>query len=116
MSDPVLLSAATAVATKAALDLYNVVKRRFRQDADADRALDAAVATPDDDHVATLADHLARIDAADAEFAAAWRASWRQHDQRAAATDDAVVNQIGGDVNQSVQARDIHGDITFGPG
>lgn len=113
MPEPILLAMATAVASKAGLDLYGLVKRRLGWAAESDAALDAATADPENHElVAALAQHLAEAEAADPEFSAQLRAAWAA--TTSAADHDGVVNQVSGTVaGHVVQARDIHGDIRF---
>jgi hypothetical protein len=115
MPEPVLVSVATAVASKAALDLYDLVKRRFRRDAEASAALEAATSAPDQEaNVLALAEQLERLDRLDPDFGREVRATWNLSRQDASAQDDAVVNQItGGVVGRSFQGRDVHGDVRF---
>lgn len=106
MVDPVLMSVATRLATKAASGLYELVVARFRRHPDAAKALEAARgAEPDSPPVQALATWLAEVAAQDPEFDAALRAS---------ADRGGVVNQINGAVvGKAVQARDITGNITL---
>jgi hypothetical protein len=115
MPEPVLVSIATAVATKAALDLYGLVKRRFERDPEAEAALDAAAEDPDDrDAVVALADQIERVGRLDPEFDRAVRVTWDASTTTTVAQDDGVVNQIsGGAVGRAVQARDVHGDVNL---
>lgn len=106
MVDPVLMSVATELATKAASGLYDLVVARFRRHPDAAKALEAARgAEPDSPPVHALAARLAEVAAAEPDFDAALRA-WADH--------GGVVNQISGAVvGKAVQARDITGNITM---
>lgn len=115
MPEPVLVSIAAALATKAVSSLYDVVKKRFANRAEARAALEAATASPDDAKAVTvLAERLAVEEAADPEFKAALRAEWAKVGVEQHADHGAVTNQVTGDVSgKVVQARDIHGDITF---
>lgn len=106
MVDPVLMSVATQLATKAASGLYDLVVARFRRHPDAAEALEAAMgAEPDSPPVQALATRLAEVAAEDPEFDSAVRA-WADR--------GGVVNQISGAVvGKAVQARDITGNISM---
>jgi hypothetical protein len=86
------------------------VKRKFASRADAERALaEVEGAAPDSPEVAVLATHLAEAENGDPEFAAELRRTWET-----SANHGGVVNQITGTVSgKVVQARDVHGDISF---
>ncbi|HWE91236.1 MAG TPA: hypothetical protein VG317_17380 [Pseudonocardiaceae bacterium] len=114
MTDPILMSVATALATKAATGLYEFVKNKFSHRAD-----DAAVlakardAKPDSPEVHALADALSRATAEDPTFAAGLHAQWQQVAQKAES--GGVNNQVSGTVHGNVvQAGDITGGIHFG--
>jgi hypothetical protein len=108
--EPILISIASALATKAASGLYDLVKKKFRKDPAATKALEAAAAAPQDpEPVKVLAERLEAAGQADPEFAEALRTEWAQH-----AESGGVINQISGTVHgKVVQARDIHGNISF---
>jgi hypothetical protein len=108
MPEPILISIATALATKAATGLYDLVKKKFSKDPKAAAELEAA--QPDKpETIAAVAERLEAAEQADPEFAAALRAEWTQH-----ADNGGVNNQISGTVHgKVVQARDIHGNISF---
>jgi hypothetical protein len=111
--EPVLISIAAALASRTVLGLYKLVKAKFADDDLATAALEAAEGAADDSpEVLELSDKLAGAGKADPEFDQRLRAEW----QRAAVSAESggVVNDISGDVKGNVlQARDIHGDITF---
>src|SRR5262249_44758370 len=108
--EPILISIATALATKAATGLYDLVKKKFSKDPEGTKALEAAETAPQDaEPVKDLAERLAVAQEADPEFAEALRAAWEQR-----AESGGVINQITGTVHgKVVQARDIHGNISF---
>jgi hypothetical protein len=110
MPEPILTSIATALATKAATGLYELVKQKFSKDPEAAKALESAEAAPGEpEPVKALAERLAAAERDDPEFAEALRTGWAQH-----AESGGVINQISGTVHgKVVQARDIHGNITF---
>jgi hypothetical protein len=117
MPEPVLVSVATAVASKAALDLYGLVKRRFGRDPKAQEALDAAADDPtSEERVLALAEEITRLEQLDADFAREVRAGWEAEQAKAGpvAQDDGVVNQISSSVvGRSFQGRDVQGDVRF---
>lgn len=114
MLDPVLMEIATTLAGKAAGGLYDLVRSVFRGHAEASTELVAADgAQPGSAPVRALATRLAEFEAADPDFAQRLRAEWAvaavQH-----ADHGGVTNQITGTVTgKVVQARDIHGNISF---
>ncbi|HET6500889.1 MAG TPA: hypothetical protein VFG87_09025 [Amycolatopsis sp.] len=110
MPEPILTTIATALATKAATGLYDLVKQKFSKDPEATRALEAAEAAPQEaEPIRVLAERLAAAQAQDPGFAEALRTGWAQH-----AEGGGVINQISGTVHgKVVQARDIHGNISF---
>lgn len=110
MPEPILISIATALATKAATGLYDLVKNRFSKDPEATKALEAAEAAPGEaEPIKALAERLAVAEGADPAFAEALRTGWAQH-----AESGGVINQVTGTVHGNVvQARDIHGNISF---
>ncbi|WP_206786265.1 hypothetical protein [Amycolatopsis sp. MtRt-6] len=111
MPEPILVSIAAALAAKGATGLYDLVKRKFAKDPQAIALLEAATAAPEDTQpITALAERLHEAEAADGEFAEALRAEWQQ----ISLDRGSVSNQVTGNVTgKVVQARDIHGDITF---
>jgi hypothetical protein len=114
MTDPILMSVATALATKAATGLYEFVKTKFSQRADDARVLEQARdAKPDSPPLHALAAALGRATAEDPTFAAELHAQWQHVAQRAES--GGVNNQVSGTVHGNiVQAGDITGGIHFG--
>lgn len=108
--EPILISIASALATKAATGLYDLVKKKFSKDPSALKALEAAEADPRNaEPIEALAERLAVAEVSDPVFGEALRTGWAQH-----AESGGVVNQISGTVlGNVVQTRDIHGNITF---
>jgi hypothetical protein len=105
--EPVLVAVATAVASKAALDLYGLVKGRFEHDRDASGALEDA-SRGDERAIEALAEHLERVERLDPEFGRAVRAAWQ------AEVGGRVANTVVGDVvGKSFQGRDVHGDVNL---
>lgn len=113
MVEPILISIATTLATKAAGSLYDLVRSAFRGRPDATTELEAAAgAEPDSAPIHALATRLAQVEAEDPEFASQLRAAWAEVSQQA--DHGGVNNQITGSVSgKVVQARDIHGNINF---
>ncbi|HUR09669.1 MAG TPA: hypothetical protein VM347_44525 [Nonomuraea sp.] len=115
MPEPILMSIATTLATKAATALVDVVKNKFSGDKKATAALESAQATPTDaPRVKALAERLEEAVQADPAFARALNAEWSHvelHDHKSATT---VTNTVSGRVTGKVlQAGDIHGNVTF---
>jgi hypothetical protein len=115
MPEPVLVSIAAALAAKAVTSIYDMVKKRFADRAEARAALEAANNAPNDDQaVHALAEQLAVEEAADPEFGASLRAEWAKVNVEQHADRGGVTNQITGNVSgKVVQARDIDGGVSF---
>jgi hypothetical protein len=114
MPEPVLVSIAAALATKAATSLYDLVKQAFAKRAGAPEVLTAAEgADAESPEVAALAEELAAVERDDPAFGAQLRAQWaKQASQHA--EHGGVTNQITGTVTgKVVQARDIEGGVSF---
>lgn len=111
MPEPILVSIATAVATKAAAGLHDLVKKKFRKDPEATRALEAAEAAPGEaGPIRALAERLEVAERSDRKFARKLRAGWAQHTETGGA-----VNQIFGAVHgTAVQFGTFHGSIVLG--
>ncbi|WP_033438412.1 hypothetical protein [Saccharothrix sp. NRRL B-16314] len=112
MAEPLLLSIAASLASRAVAGLYELVRAKFADDPVATAALTAADGAPaDSPEVRALGEVLERTAEADPEFGARLRA------HTTVTQTGRVNNQIsaplqGGTV-QVVQAGDIKGDITF---
>ena len=109
MPEPVLLSIAAAVATKAVAGLYQLVKAKFADDPVATAALEAAEeageGTPE------LGAALEKAEQRDPEFGRQLRTEW---EKTTITQTGHVVNQISGTVHGKVlQAGDIQGGVTF---
>jgi hypothetical protein len=115
MIDPVMISVANALATKAAdvaaegvrsamSALIRLVRSRFAGDKAAAAALDAAQAAPQDQ---AAIEELARV--LDAGFAAQLRALWPELRAELSAGEGETVNSSTGTVGgHLIQARDLH--------
>ena len=118
MPELVLIEIAAALAAKAAESLYDLVKNKFKGRKHALDALDAADgAAADSPQITALAEELAMAEAYDPKFSEELRSQWTaiKAQTAASAADDGVVNTVSGSVTGNVvQARDIHGDVTFG--
>jgi hypothetical protein len=115
MVEPLLMSIATTLATKAAGSLYELVRKAFRHRPSAAAALEAATgAPPESAPVQALAERLAEVSANDPEFGRRLQVEWAKVEVSQQADQGGVNNQVAGPVTGKVlQARDIHGDITF---
>lgn len=127
MTDDILATVALTVATKAAegiaeggkaafAALVSLVRRRFRGHPSAEVALADAESDPADEmRIHSLRDALARQAADDPDFAAELRRLWQQLHPHLIADDSGVINHVSGPVaGNVVQARDVHGGISFG--
>lgn len=112
MAEPLLLSIAASLASRAVAGLHELVRAKFAEDPVATAALTAAEGAPEDSpQVRALGEALERTVAADPEFGARLRG-------HAAVTQTGRVNNqisapLRGTTVQVVQAGDIKGDITF---
>lgn len=115
MPELVLIEIAAALAAKTTESLYDLVKNKFRNHKKALEVLKAADgAPPDSPEVIALAEELTTADAHDSQFSEQLRGQWAEIQARAAASADGVVNSVGNVQGNVVQARDIHGNISFG--
>jgi hypothetical protein len=129
VTDPIMLSVASALAGKAAeaavdggknawCALVRMVRARFSGDAQAVATLELAQARPDDAaRVQDLASVLSRIAVADIEFGARVHTLWPSASAELSAQDGGVVNSMTGTVaGHLIQARDlrIEGGLHFG--
>jgi hypothetical protein len=113
MPEIVLIEIAAALAAKVAESLYDLVKGKFKGRKQAMETLDAAIgAAPDSPQVIALARELEMAEAYDPAFGERLRAEWVS--VRSQASGGGVTNSVTGQVlGNVVQARDIHGSITF---
>ncbi|GAA4550413.1 hypothetical protein [Amycolatopsis samaneae] len=113
MPEPILMAVATALATKAATGLVDLVKKKFSGDKKAVAALEAADADKPET-VTALAERLEAAESADKEFAEELRAEWERVNVQQHAESGGVTNQVSGNVSGKVlQAGDIHGNVSF---
>ncbi|WP_410675543.1 hypothetical protein [Amycolatopsis sp. cmx-4-68] len=115
MPEPVLVSMAAALAGRLVMGVYDLVKAKFADDPQASAVLVAAEGAAEDSaRVRELAETLEAKQAADPEFARQLHAEWQRSAVAQQAETGGVTNQVSGNVSGKVlQARDIHGDITF---
>lgn len=127
VEDQILAAVALTLATKAAeglaeggkaafAALARLVRRQFEGHTSATVALVEAEAYPaDDDRLRSLHDELVLAAAEDPEFRAQLQNLWRDLSPHLIANAGGVVNTISGSVEgHVVQARDVHGGISFG--
>ncbi|WP_181777449.1 hypothetical protein [Amycolatopsis pittospori] len=114
MPEPVLISLAAALAARSVIGLYKLVKDKFSDDPEATAVLEAAEgAAEDSSEVRALATRLSTAEAEDPAFAERLRREWDRTAGHRAET-GGVVNTVSGTVSgKVVQARDVHGDISF---
>ncbi|NUU21311.1 MAG: hypothetical protein HOV68_07315 [Streptomycetaceae bacterium] len=111
MPEPMLVTIAASLASRAVAGLYELVRAKFADDPVATAALTAAEgAAEDSPQVTELADTLARTIDADPDFGTELRA------HHAVTHVGTVTNQIsGGTITGTVlQGRDFHGGFTIG--
>ena len=123
MTDPFLDSLATALAGQAATALGTAgakalakvreLIRRRREDKETLAALEAAETEAGEPQIKALAERLDRVSAQDPEFAEELRTEGAQVHQDITAGENSVVNVNHGNVDKLIQAREIHGGITF---
>lgn len=105
----------TAGARSAVTGLTGFLRQRFRQEAAAQETVELALRQPTPDTVHRLAALLEQEALRNPAFGAEFRARFARAE--AIVTDNAgnVTNAVSGDVSGSVvQARDVHGGISFG--
>jgi hypothetical protein len=125
--EDILTAVALAMATKAVeglteggkaafAALARLVRERFQRRASAQAALAEAEADPPDEaRIQSLRDELAQAAADDPEFDRELRRLWRDVGSQSTANTDGVINTVSGSVaGNVVQARDVHGGISFG--
>ena len=115
MPEPILLSIATAVTSKVATGLYELVRTRFSEDPVAMAALEAAADSPEDSPaVAELARALEQAERQDSAFGEQLRAECAKAGAIAVTQTGTVSNHISGAVHgKVVQADTIHGSVTM---
>jgi hypothetical protein len=113
MPDMILVEIAAALAGKAAESLYDLVKDKFGGRKQAVETLHAAIGeAPDSPQVIALARELEIAEEYDSTFREQLRAAWAAASSQA--QDGDVTNSITGHVlGNTVQARDVRGNITF---
>ena len=127
MDEPILAAVALTLATKAAeglaesgksafAALARLVRHRFEERPSGTMALLEAETHPDDgERIRSLQHELELAVVEDPEFLAQLRLLWRELSPQLIATSDGVVNNVTGSVaGNVVQARDVHGNISFG--
>ncbi|MFD9740616.1 hypothetical protein [Umezawaea sp. NPDC059074] len=114
MPEPVLLSIATAVVTKAVAGLYELVKAKFSDDPVATAALEAAEQAGEGSPEAErLGDVLAEAERQDPGFGEALRGEWTRSQTTATQTGH-IANQVTNAAGANVlQAGKVEGAVTF---
>ncbi|MFG1674626.1 hypothetical protein [Micromonospora sp. NPDC049282] len=128
MDDPLMLAAATTLvgwtatnlaegARSAVNELTDFLRRRFLGEASTRELVDAALDRSSSDSIRRLAALLDQEVLRDPEFDTELRARFERVHAVVAASRGDVTNVVSGDVSGSVvQARDVHGGISFGAG
>ncbi|MEU3625204.1 hypothetical protein [Amycolatopsis coloradensis] len=113
--EPVLVSIAAAVAGRTVAGLYQLIKAKFADDPDASAVLEAAEgAAADSQEVGELAAALEEKQSVDPAFGERLHEEWDRVTVEQSAGSGGVANQVSGQVGGNVvQARDIHGGISF---
>ncbi|WP_405115343.1 hypothetical protein OG559_12490 [Micromonospora sp. NBC_01405] len=124
--DPLMVTAATTLVAwtttelaqggrTAVSALIDFLRDRFRREPEAREVIEGMLHQPSQDTARALAQLLDREVRRDPAFGAEFQARWEQANAAVAAGPDSVANSISGDVSGPVvQARDIHGGISFG--
>jgi hypothetical protein len=109
--EPIVVSAAAALAARSVGSLYDLVKRKFGVREEGHAALDAAAgATEATPGISSSSTHVAVAEAQDPAVLAELRGTW----QKVRTDRGGVVNHLTGDAfGTVVQARDIEGGISF---
>ena len=116
MVDPILLSIAGTLATKATGALFDLVKSTFSRHPKAVAALEAAAdEEPDSTPVLALAERLAQVEAAEPEFGRQLRDEWAKVATTTQTADHGgVTNSITGNVSGTViQTGSITGVVNL---
>ncbi|GAB3277124.1 hypothetical protein [Parasphingorhabdus pacifica] len=125
MTDPFLDSLATALAGQAAGVLGSagstalekvrgLIRGRSEQDPEMGAALEAAEQpAAEEPTVRALAERLDRAATQDPEFAQQLRSDGAEVHREVTASEQSVVNTVSGNADKVIQAREIHGGITF---
>ncbi|GAA0515987.1 hypothetical protein GCM10011581_47470 [Saccharopolyspora subtropica] len=125
MTDPFLDSLATALAgqvatalgaagTRALEKVRELLRRRSQSDPETKAALEAAEQdSAGPEQITALAERLDQVCAEDAQFAEELRAEGAEVYKEISASENSVVNVNHGKVRNLIQAREIHGGITF---
>ncbi|MEH0934026.1 hypothetical protein [Micromonospora psammae] len=126
MDDPLMLAAATTLvawattelaqeARSAVAGLTEFLRHRFRNEQAAQQTVEVALRHPTADMVQRLAALLEQETLRDPAFDAELRERFAKVEAIMAANQGNVTNTVSGDVSGSmVQARDVHGGISFG--
>ncbi|MGC5053153.1 hypothetical protein ACLQ2S_17060 [Micromonospora sp. DT48] len=126
MDDPLMLAAATTLvawvttnlaegARSAVTGLTDFLRHRFRREAASWETVEVALRQPTPDAVHRLAALLHQEARRDATFGAEFRARFAEVQAIVEDNHGDVTNTVSGDVSGPVvQARDVHGGITFG--
>ncbi|MFY1673436.1 hypothetical protein ACN27G_26300 [Plantactinospora sp. WMMB334] len=124
--DPLIATAATSLVTWTTTELAQggrvavsaliaFLRDRFRREPEAREVIENVLHQPSRDAARTLAELLNREARRDPAFGAELRTRWEQANAAVAAGPDGVANSVSGNVGGPVvQARDIHGAISFG--
>ncbi|MEU8265010.1 hypothetical protein AB0C02_30915 [Micromonospora sp. NPDC048999] len=95
--------------------LIDFLRDRFRREPEAREVIEGVLRQPSQDSVRSLVELLDREARRDPAFGAELRARWERTEAAVAAGPGGVANSISGDVSGPVvQARDVHGGISFG--
>jgi hypothetical protein len=123
--DPLMVAAATTLVSwtttelaqggrQAVSALVDFLRDRFRREPEACQVIDGLLHQPSPDAAHPLAVLLDREARRDPAFGAEFQARWERTNATVAGP-DGVANSISGDVSGPVvQARDVHGGISFG--
>ncbi|MCX4474014.1 hypothetical protein OOK41_27530 [Micromonospora sp. NBC_01655] len=124
--DPIMVTAATTLVAwttnelaqggrLAVTALIDFLRDRFRREPEAREVIEGLLHQPSPDAARPLAELLDREAQRDPAFGAEFQARWKRTDAAVAAGPGGVANSISGDVSGPVvQARDVHGGISFG--
>ncbi|WP_326555110.1 hypothetical protein [Micromonospora sp. NBC_01813] len=97
--------------------LIDFLQDRFRHEPENREIIERVLQQPAQDNAGFLAELLEGEALRDPAFAAEFRARWEQTALAVTAEAGGVANSISGDVSGPVvQARDVHGGISFGGG
>jgi hypothetical protein len=114
MPELVLIEIAAALAAKSTESMYDLVRNKFKSRKQVAVLSEAGGAPGDSPQVIALAEEIAAAESSDQQFSSQLRHTWAEIQTNSVPPADGVFNSVGRVQGNVVQARDIHGNISFG--